>query len=121
LNRTLKLSFEFKIFQKREKVFTEALSELKAVENYADIDTKIFEQLTKLQTFKLPPYKLICFDKKYDLNSVSSELYKYIDQAYIQVKIEADGNCLFRAISLALYGNQKWHVEIRYRTTIELF
>jgi len=114
LNRTLKLSFEFKIFQKREKVFTEALSELKAVENYADIDTKIFEQLTKLQTFKL---KI----KKYGLNSVSSELYKYIDQAYIPVKIEADGNCLFRAISLALYGNQKWHVEIRYRTTIELF
>lgn len=35
------------------------------------------------------------------------------------VHVEGDGNCLFRAISRALYGSEEYHLEIRYRTLVE--
>mgnify|MGYP000751363744 FL=1 len=36
------------------------------------------------------------------------------------VKVYGDGNCLFRSISLALYGSESHHIECRVRTIVEL-
>lgn len=38
----------------------------------------------------------------------------------IPVKIGADGNCLYRSLSKALYGNENFHVELRYRVIVEM-
>lgn len=39
---------------------------------------------------------------------------------YVPIKIEGDGNCLFRAVSLALYGNQKEHERLRFLSLVEI-
>jgi len=33
---------------------------------------------------------------------------------------ESDGNCFYRAVSLALYGTQQWHAYLRLITCMEL-
>ena len=38
----------------------------------------------------------------------------------VTIKTKGDGNCLFRAVSLLLCGNDSLHVELRLRTVIEL-
>jgi hypothetical protein len=39
---------------------------------------------------------------------------------YKPIKIQADGNCLFRALSKCAYGKEDFHVEIRMRTGIKM-
>ena len=35
---------------------------------------------------------------------------------YTKVKVRGDGNCLFRAISLGIYGTEEYHIAIRLGT-----
>lgn len=74
-----------------------------------------------MKSYKIPQYKKIFYDKKYVKDQVSLILYNYIEETYLPVRVQGDGNCLFRAISLSLFGNQNWHIELRYRTIVELF
>jgi hypothetical protein len=39
---------------------------------------------------------------------------------YIPVQCTANGDCLFNAASILLYGNESFHAELRVRTFIEL-
>ena len=39
---------------------------------------------------------------------------------YFASSICGDGNCLFRAISKAMYGNEDLHLEIRFRTLLQM-
>jgi len=36
------------------------------------------------------------------------------------VEIDGDGNCMFRAVSLAVFGTQKHHLQLRLRTCLEV-
>ena len=38
----------------------------------------------------------------------------------VPVQVYGDGNCLFRSISVLLFGHERFHVEMRVRTTFEL-
>ena len=39
---------------------------------------------------------------------------------YVLVAAAADGNCLFRSVSLALYGVEDYHVALRASTAVEV-
>ncbi|CAF1100797.1 unnamed protein product, partial [Brachionus calyciflorus] len=53
--------------------------------------------------------------KKNPICNSSRELLRHInvDHVLIPLKVFGDGNCLFRAISLFLYGNDTFHIELR--------
>lgn len=58
------------------------------------------------------------------IDPIASELLKATDynsrNDFIPVCINGDGNCLYRAISKALYGVEDLHLEIRLRTLMEM-
>ena len=72
-----------------------------------------------LKKFNLIPKRNKLNYKQFKQDETSSSLYSYIEN-FIPVEIEPDGNCLFRAISKCLYGNEENHLEIRYRVLVEL-
>lgn len=39
---------------------------------------------------------------------------------YFALRTEGDGNCLFRACSLAITGSEKWHIALRLFAGIEV-
>ena len=57
--------------------------------------------------------------RKFDLPSL--KLYPTDgDRQMVPVKIIGDGNCLYRCASLALWGTEEGHIEVRLRTVIEM-
>ena len=56
-----------------------------------------------------------------EIDSVALSLYPTdAPQNLIPVKVTGDGNCFFRTMSLLLFGNENFHVELRIRATLEL-
>jgi len=40
--------------------------------------------------------------------------------AFNPIHVTGDGNCLFRSVSLAVYGSEDHHVELRVRAALEI-
>ena len=60
----------------------------------------------------------------YQLDDVSSDILKIFHPAILQetmpVKTRGDGNCLYRAVSKAITGDERSHVLLRLMTVLEL-
>ena len=57
-------------------------------------------------------------------DSIATRVLEMIDPARlaneIPLCVQGDGNCLFRALSLGLFGNEQYHSHIRLLTAMEL-
>ena len=75
---------------------------------------------------KLPDTELsaVKSQKSAQVDAVASDiLTKYhpiMKETHAPLCVTGDGNCLFRAVSLALYGTENYHVIIRTLAAIEL-
>ncbi|CAM1320383.1 Uncharacterised protein g7464 [Pycnogonum litorale] len=74
-----------------------------------------------LQRTKLPPApKDLMYTAQIDYVSMSYLEESGVAASKIPLSTTGDGNCLFNAISLSLYGHERHATEIRVRTCIEL-
>ena len=77
-----------------------------------------------LRTVTLPPPSTVDADKLLHCTQ-AIELLRITQpmmlKTYIPVHVEGDGNCLFRSVSMALYGNESQHLVLRALTAVEIF
>ena len=60
-------------------------------------------------------------ENKLHQDTISQELMPDdSNPALLPIEVYGDGNCLFRAISLVIFGSESYHVELQIRTTVEL-
>lgn len=84
------------------------------------IHDKVEEHLKNLYRYKLVARKQVTFKATDHIDHVTSQLISNKQICFNPVSIVGDGNCLYRAISKALYGSEQHHAEIRFRTLCEL-
>lgn len=51
---------------------------------------------------------------------VLNKFHPVINTTHVPISITGDGNCLFRAVSMALYGSDEYHTYIRLLTALEI-
>ena len=64
-----------------------------------------------------------CFSDKKVCTTSKKILQNYmpqLSQNFEPLRTTGDGNCLFRAISLAMYGVEERHIELRLRSVLEV-
>jgi len=86
------------------------------------IAAKEVEKLDKAK-LSLPPRTDVNPDKYTPCNTSQALLAKYhplILNDYVPISVAGDGNCLFRSVSLGLYGSEKHHKELRARAALEI-
>ena len=75
--------------------------------------------LTPLTNYGKPAGKELLGDL--DVDDVAQSIYPDdAEPGMIPVRIAGDGNCLYRAVSLVMYGTEKRHLELRLRCALEL-
>jgi len=92
--------------------------DVRAMRGQAESESK----LLTLYHICLPPLNRPCnSDVTVDEPSVHllQQHNRWVLQRFDPATVGADGNCLFRAVSLALYGYEKHHVHLRLLTAIE--
>ncbi|CAF0841969.1 unnamed protein product [Brachionus calyciflorus] len=106
--------YERKIF------FQETLLKFRSMTSLEEIRNYFNEKFEDFFTFNLVKFKPITSGKKFTI--CSSILLRHInlDDHLIPIKVFGDGNCLFRALSLLLYGNDTFHIELRLRCILEM-
>jgi len=79
--------------------------------------------LLQFYAVSLPPVQSVCSDNL-TVHGVSVELLRdyspWLLDNYRPVDVAGDGNCLFRAVSVALYGHERSHSHIRLLAAIEV-
>jgi len=93
--------------------------DLQAMRSTADSE----RNLLQFYCVSLPPVQSVC-STNLPVHAVSVELLRdyspwLLDQ-YVPVDVGGDGNCLFRAVSVALYGDERSHTHIRLLAAIEV-
>lgn len=48
-----------------------------------------------------------------EISLTEENVASHVDKYYIKVKVEGDGQCLFRALAVSMYGTQERHLEIK--------
>ncbi|CAF1072787.1 unnamed protein product [Brachionus calyciflorus] len=76
-----------------------------------------FDELKDLDDFKVLKTKNDLIDRV-SRNLLIKSKFELFDLT--PVAIRGDGNCLYRSLSKALYGDQQYHFEVRYRTLVEM-
>lgn len=79
--------------------------------------------MNRIYEFRVIENREICFNNQDVVDRVCHSLLMQSNISLVDmtpVHVEGDGNCLYRAISRALYGSEEHHLEIRYRTLVEL-
>ncbi|CAF1099583.1 unnamed protein product [Brachionus calyciflorus] len=122
--------YQFKMVTDRQKLhinrtntFNNLIKQLKQ-NNFDELKNSINSQLKTASAFSIIRKRQIIFNPKNDLvDKISRSLlikskFELFDLA--PVSIVGDGNCFFRSLSKALYGEEKYDVEIRYRTLVEM-
>ncbi|GFS09746.1 hypothetical protein ElyMa_006630500 [Elysia marginata] len=51
---------------------------------------------------------------------ILGKYHPVINETHVPIRVAGDGNCLFRAVSLALYGTEEFHDTIRLLSAIEM-
>jgi hypothetical protein len=75
----------------------------------------IYDQLKTLNDYQIIKYKNVVLKKTFKTEKISCQLLPSIFKDFlVPCTTGADGNCLYRAILLCVYGNEDFHVEIRY-------
>lgn len=84
------------------------------------------QEKNMLETYGIkPPYRQNCVLREQKRKDhVSYDLLKKLQpgvlKEYLPVQVVGDGNCMYRALSLSLFGSQKIHKYLRLLTVIEL-
>lgn len=108
----------------RKKNFNDALKELESLSSIEILLEKILSQLRYLRKFQIIKNRNVFFNNSDRVDLKSNEIlqkFTSVDLYRLRpVYISGDGNCLFRSLSKALYGNEEAHSELRYRTVVEL-
>lgn len=78
----------------------------------------IENQLEDLYKYKLVARKQVSLKANDHIDDVAFSLSQLA--SFKPITIVGDGNCLFRAISKAMYGSEEHHFELRYRSLVEL-
>lgn len=101
-----------------------ALNELFKIKDREMFLNTINKQLENLCSYSIIKRREIFANNSDSVDDISSNLlrcFSKVDQTELRpIEIRGDGNCLFRAISKSIYGQQEAHAEIRYRTIVEL-
>ena len=71
-----------------------------------------------LRTFAMPSSNDICTDKP--SAEVLQKSNQWLLQHFVPAAVGGDGNCMFHALSLALYGHEALHHHLRLLTAIEV-
>ncbi|CAF0841986.1 unnamed protein product [Brachionus calyciflorus] len=106
--------------KERKIFFQETLLKFRSMTSLEEIRNYFNEKFEDFFTFNLVKFKPITSGKKFTI--CSSILLRHInlDDHLIPIKVFGDGNCLFRALSLLLYGNDTFHIELRLRCILEM-
>ena len=102
-----------------EKVLSEALSA--SSKGWGALKFLVMFKKKSIEAVPLPSVPQSGFESKLIKDDHSLTLYPSdAPQGRTPVRVYGDGNCLYRTISLSLFGCEKHHVEIRVRTLFEL-
>ena len=102
----------------RISAFTRHRAELRKKKTFEDYHLKALEIEQDIQKYPLPLH-LSTSSLQYDMKSM--ELYPAdASKDWVPYKNFPDGNCLYRAASQAVWGNELGHVEIRVRVAVEM-
>ena len=109
-------AFNFSSSLSRISVLSPDLAAMKlqadSEQNLLQFYNVLLPQVSTVSTVDVVPHKqseLLLRDKS-----------PWILDQYVPADVAGDGNCLFRAVSLALYGCQTQHVQLRLRAAIEV-
>jgi hypothetical protein len=92
------------------------LSQASSYEQFKDI---VFQFLQEIESYVLPETLNSTTTKSYDLPSLL--LYpKDGDRTLAPTPVTGDGNCLYRSGSVAVWGVETGHCELRIRTVMEM-
>jgi hypothetical protein len=105
------------------------VNELKSTkEGFYDSNKRLSQLSTSMNSdlacWKIKNYTRPVFTRLF--NKLDQHALKTLDQSiisvsnYLPVVTKGDGNCLYRALSTAAYGNDSFDIEIRLRTGIKL-
>ncbi|CAF0712593.1 unnamed protein product [Brachionus calyciflorus] len=99
---------------KREAFFKQKLNDIKSCKNIKDLKSYFLEFQEEFKKYPLT--------KNFENCSTSCNLLRNLERNlnFIPVSIIGDGNCLFRSVSMVLYGNEGFHCELRFRCIIEM-
>ena len=108
--------------QARNDKFFNAIVELNRLKNFEQIKNKTNEQLVELSQFSLIRKTDVFFsgEDMFDKRTENLLVNCNKSERLIPVTIGADGNCFYRSLSKALYGNENFYVELRYRVIVEM-
>ncbi|CAF0964660.1 unnamed protein product [Brachionus calyciflorus] len=98
--------------------FKTALETLKT-SSFQEIKSRVILALDKLNYYSIHSYSADFSVNKIDEVSMSLLLQSGVENLS-PCNIKGDGNCLFRAVSKALYDNEGYHQELRFRCILEL-
>jgi hypothetical protein len=86
---------------------------------------KVITDIMNIGSIYMPSRNSIfILDEHPDTTLVSTEFDELVDVLTMNpfiVNVGADGNCFFRALSVCLYGTEKYHVQFRCATVFELY
>ena len=77
-----------------------------------------------LETYNVKPPQILENSPISTVDSVSKMILKRFHpvtlDGFVPLEVVGDGNCLYRAVSLACYGTQEHHIQLRLRSSIEI-
>ncbi|RNA10902.1 Macrophage scavenger receptor types I and II [Brachionus plicatilis] len=111
-----------KVLAKERKCFFDHTIDKLRTLNFEEIRAFFCKERDLFANFDMVNYRLVTYEKRYPVCSSSKILLRRInlDQHLVPLKVLADGNCLFGAVSLFLYGNDSFHLELRVRCKLEM-
>lgn len=89
------------------------------VSSFEELRSKINNSLKKLNYYSIHNYSTELTIKETDQISMSLLQQSRVNEMN-PYRTYGDGNCLFRAVSKALYNNENYHQELRFRCILEL-
>lgn len=77
--------------------------------------------IRSLREYNVPKFKTTFYYKKIKLDKISKAILPTaLRSTHALCEIVGDGNCLFRSLSMSLYGNESYHIELRVRCLLEM-
>ena len=88
--------------------------------NLSNLRMFILDKLTEMEEkspkdFRLVSLKLPVHKSSYKIDYRARLLLENGGEDVVPCDIQGDGNCLFRAISMSMYGVETFHEELRFR------
>ena len=105
----------------REEFFKDAQVKLQKATTYVNFLEIVIKINREMQELELPIQDTVLLQTSLPVDEPSKDLFPDdVNQNMSPRAVYGDGNCLFRAVSIFIWGNENHHLELRIRTTIEM-